>query len=398
MPLDALLFDLDGTLVDTNMLHVEAWRQAFEQLGYRVPSDRIFLEIGKGGDHVVKDLIGKEADERDGDALRKAEPERFGQLAKQQGVGVMPGAVELLTEVRRRGLRIALCTGSSPTQLKDISTCSKVDWLALVDVATTSEDAKVSKPSPDVVTAAVKKLNLSPAQCALVGDTAFDALAARDAGVVCLGLECGGHTSLELRQMGARATWKDPAALLSDLDRALKIAAPGELRLTSRAMETLMRRALEAAEEGLAAGEAPIGCVVARGDGEVLASGFNSLNGTLDRTAHAEIVALRKAAGRYPNDATDLLVVSTLEPCVMCLGAVMESAVDTVLYGLPAPADGGTRRVQPPLSPEARMPRIVRKILPDPARVLFEKFLRKPNLDPAQEAFTRHLLKLTEQE
>ena len=82
----------------------------------------------------------------------------------------------------------------------------------------------------------------------------------------------------------------------------------------------------------------------------------------------------------------------------MCLGAVMESAVDTVLYGLPAPADGGTRRVQPPLSPEARMPRIVGKILPDPARDLFEKFLRKPGLDPAQEAFTRQLLKLTERQ
>jgi HAD superfamily hydrolase (TIGR01509 family) len=392
MPLDALIFDLDGTLIDSNNLHVEAFRRALAGLGYKVPADRIFVEIGKGGDNVVPALIGKEGDERDGEALRAAAPKHFAELAAAGGIRAFPGATELLAEARRRGLRTALATSSSKKQLATASEHSGVDWASLVDEVVLADDVGTSKPAPDAVAAAVAKLKLSPAQCAMVGDTSYDAEAARHAGVVCLGVESGGHTAAELMHTGARRVWRDAAHLLTDLDNALRAASPTSLRLTHAAMEKLMREALAAAEAGLAAGEAPIGCVLCRGDGSVLASGFNSLNATKDRTAHAEMVAFRAAAKLVPPDADDLILVSTLEPCVMCLGAAMEAAVDTVIYGLKAPADSGTGRLDPPASPEAQMPRIVGDVLAGESRRLFERFLKRPDINPKQAAYVRQLL------
>jgi tRNA(adenine34) deaminase len=95
-----------------------------------------------------------------------------------------------------------------------------------------------------------------------------------------------------------------------------------------------------------------------------------------------------------PDDAKDLILVSTLEPCVMCSGAAMEAAVDTIAFGLPAPADGGTGRVQPPQSPESQMPRIVGDILARESRALFEEFLKIAS-NPQQRAFTVQLLSMT---
>jgi tRNA(Arg) A34 adenosine deaminase TadA len=106
------------------------------------------------------------------------------------------------------------------------------------------------------------------------------------------------------------------------------------------------------------------------------------------------MVAFRDAAGRVPEDAKDLILVSTLEPCVMCTGAAMEAAVDTIVYALRAPADSGTGRVQPPQSPESQMPRVVGDVLAAESRALFEEFVRVAK-NPKQRAFAEQLLKLT---
>jgi tRNA(Arg) A34 adenosine deaminase TadA len=168
------------------------------------------------------------------------------------------------------------------------------------------------------------------------------------------------------------------------------------VRLTNERLEALMREALAAARDGMDAGEAPIGCVLARGDGTVVARAFNELNRTGIKTAHAEMAAFARSAGKVPPEARDLLLVSTLEPCVMCLGAAMEAAVDTIVYGLKAPADSGAGRVQPPQSPESQMPRIVGAVLARESRKLFEQWLRKPGNNPQQVAFVRQLLELTD--
>jgi HAD superfamily hydrolase (TIGR01509 family) len=396
MSLSGIVFDLDGTIVDSNALHVEAFVRAFAARGYKVGGDRIFVEVGKGGDKLVPSIIGEELDSKDGDAIREAHPREYAKLVKERGLRVFPGARELVSELKRRGLRTVLATSSGEGHLKATEQGSGLKLREMFDELVGADEIEQSKPAPDVVRAAVKKLGVSPAECAMVGDTPYDAWSSRDAGVVCLGLTCGGHKETALRGSGAREVWRDPADLLQHLDEALRAASPAPVALTRQRLESLMREALAGAREGMDAGEAPIGCVLARGDGTIVARAFNELNRTGVKTAHAEMAAFARSAGKVPPEARDLLLVSTLEPCVMCLGASMEAAVDTIVYALRAPADSGTGRVEPPQSPESQMPRIVGGVLRDESRKLFEQWLRKPGNNPQQVAFVRQLLALTD--
>jgi tRNA(adenine34) deaminase len=229
----------------------------------------------------------------------------------------------------------------------------------------------------------------------MIGDTPFDAISARRAGVVTLGLLSGRlHALSLLKAGGARRVYRDPAELYAQLDDALRVASPGSAQLTGELLERLMREALAAAEAGMEADEAPIGCVIASGDGEVLASCYNEMNVRQDKTAHAEIMAFQRIAGRVPLDAHDLIMVSTLEPCVMCTGAAMVGAVDTIVFALPAPADSGSGRVTPPVSPESQMPRIVGGVLAEESRTLFERWLAEHEGEEQAE-YVEQLLKLT---
>src|SRR3954451_6897658 len=99
MSLSGIVFDLDGTLVDSNQLHVEAFVRAFASRGYKVGHDRIFIEVGKGGDKLVPSVIGEEFDRVDGDAIRDAHPKEYAKLTKECGLRVFPGARELVAEL-----------------------------------------------------------------------------------------------------------------------------------------------------------------------------------------------------------------------------------------------------------------------------------------------------------
>jgi tRNA(Arg) A34 adenosine deaminase TadA len=279
--------------------------------------------------------------------------------------------------------------------LETTEEASGLEITKLVDEVTSADDADKSKPFPDIVSAAAAKLKVSPAQCVMVGDTPHDAEAAKHAGVVLLGVTCGGHDARTLMQAGARAAFRDPSEILSRLDEALRVASPGKAHLTQDLLEDLMRRALAVAEEASNAGEVPIAALLARGDGSVIATGFNELNRTKNPAAHAEIVTFANATGKFDPDARDLLLISTLEPCVMCTGAAMECAVDTIVYALKAPADSGTGRVRPPESPESSMPRIVGDVLAEQSRALFDLWLRKPANNARQVEFVKQLLALT---
>ena len=394
MALDAIIFDLDGTLVDTNGLHVEAWRRAFERYGHRVHADRIWREVGKGGDQLVPAILGKEAEREHGDALRAAWVEAFLRSSRETKIGCLPGALDLVDAAKRRGLRPILATSSrNETFQATVRSCG-VNFRELIPEMVSGDDADATKPAPDLVLAAVAKLGLSPAQCAMIGDTPYDAEACRHGGVVCIGVTTGGFDADTLIRAGARMAYRDAADLLQHFDEALRRASPGPAHLTHDALARLMREALAAAEDGLRAGEAPIGCVLARGDGTVIARGYNEMNATQNKAAHAEIVTFARAAGKVPLDAQDLILVSTLEPCVMCTGAAMEAAVDTIVYGLRAPADSGTGRVMPPQSPESQMPRIVGDVLAAESRALFERWLAQNENSP-QAAYIKQLLALT---
>src|SRR3712207_4431963 len=115
--LSALIFDLDGTLVDTNAAHVESWERAFARLGYKVPADRIGPEIGKGGDNLIPSVLGHEADEKDGEALREASKEAYTALCRGRRFRIFDGARELLDELRRRGIKTAIATSSGNEHL-----------------------------------------------------------------------------------------------------------------------------------------------------------------------------------------------------------------------------------------------------------------------------------------
>jgi HAD superfamily hydrolase (TIGR01509 family) len=389
--LSALIFDIDGTLLDTNDAHVEAWVDAFAALGYRIPADRVRVEIGKGGDRLVPAILGKEAEQREGKELRRIQTERFLAIASERRLKPFPRVPELFRAVRERGLRTALATSSNRRHLDGVMESAGIDLVAMVDVLVTKDDARSSKPAPDLVVAAVNRLDVSPAECAMVGDTTYDAQACIGAGVVFLGVATGAASPTDLWAAGARGVWHDVADLLDHLDEALLLASPGPVPLTHEILDRLMQQALGAAVEGLAAGEAPIGAVLARGDGTVLSRAHDERCRSGDPTAHAELNAFRSAAGQLPPGARDLILVTTVEPCVMCTGAAMETAVDTVVFGLRAPADSGTCRVRPPQAPGTGMPRLVGGVLADQSRSLFETWLReRPN--PEQKPYVEQLL------
>ncbi len=394
MALDGIIFDVDGTLVDTNRHHVDAWQRAFERCGYKVFSDRIATEIGKGGDQLVPSILGDEADEKDGDDLRQAQGEEFLKIAGRERFTPFEGAEKIIAAFGDRGIKRAIATSGAKKHLEAIEKSAGLALSDLVDEVITADDADASKPAPDLVVASYRKLGLSAAQCAMLGDTIYDAEACKGAGVVLLGLLTGFNTEKALLGAGARAVYRDIGEVLDHLDEALERASPGPAHLTARLMETLMEQALATAREGLAAGEAPIGCVIARGDGSIIARAYNNMRQSRNKTGHAEIAAFASAAGKVPIDARDLVMVSTLEPCVMCTGAAMQGAVDTIIYGLRAPADSGTGRVRPPESPENQMPRIIGDILAGRSRALFEEWM-KSNGNSEQAPYIRQLLELT---
>ncbi|MEO7327359.1 MAG: HAD-IA family hydrolase [Minicystis sp.] len=392
MALDGILFDLDGTLVASNSAHVEAWVQAFSRFGYLVGRDRIADEIGKGGDQLVPSILGCIADRQDGEALREEQGKAFARIAPAQGLKPAPQAEALLAELHARGLRTALATSAGPDQIEVVERSSGVAWRKLFDFVVDAGDVSASKPQPDIVNAALHKLNLTAAQCAMVGDTPWDALAARRAGVALIGLTYGGNSAERLSRNGARMVLADTAAVLAQMEEVLARASPGSARLDARALDRLMREALTVAEDALRAHEVPIGCVIARGDGVIVSRAHNRHNETGLSVAHAEMEALRASAGKLDPRARDTIMVSTLEPCVMCTGAAMETAVDVVIFGLEAHSDGGSRRVCAPLSVENQVCRIVGGILAKESRALFERWRRSPGRNREQEPYVTQLL------
>ncbi|MEO8090824.1 MAG: HAD family hydrolase [Gemmatimonadales bacterium] len=225
MSLRGMIFDIDGTLVDTNRAHGEAWHRAFQRLGYDVPRDRIEVEIGKGGDLLVPSILGQEAEKRHGEALRKAQKEEFLEIARRERFRVFPCVPELFQALRQRGIRTALATSSDRKHRQATCDSAGLDLPSLADVLVTKADVEASKPAPDVVIVAGEKLALSPAECAMVGDTVYDAQACRAAGVVSLGLLSGDTPEDVLLEAGASGVWRDTGHLYADLDHAIEIAA-----------------------------------------------------------------------------------------------------------------------------------------------------------------------------
>ena len=395
MAIQALLFDLDGTLIDTNLIHARAFEKAFEENGYRVAVDRIAIEIGKGGDLMVGAILGASANQKDGDKIRDCWERNYLEAVKSEPIKVFDGALEIIEKAKARGLKIALATSGESSVMDAVEASCGVKWRELFPTVVTSSDAETSKPAPDIVSAATQKLGLPPLACAFIGDTIYDARACREAGVACFCVGDGQHEPADLREAGAREVYATLAELNQRFDEAIEIASPGKMVWSDEKIEKLMRAALEAARAGELEDEVPIGAVIANGDGEIVARGWNCAHANSSHVAHAEIVAFGNAAGKLRPNEKGAILVTTLEPCVMCAGAAMEANIESVIYGLKAPFNGGISRVSGIRTPGARFPRFLGGVLPDESAKLLKDWLAN-NAQQSGARFVEQLLGATE--
>jgi HAD superfamily hydrolase (TIGR01509 family) len=208
-PARGVLFDVDGTLVDTNYLHVVAWWHAFRSQGHRVPMTDLHRTVGQGSDQFVSSILG-----HDDEKVADAHSDFYGPF--KHNLMAFEGAADLLRTTKKAGLVVVLATSASDAEAQHLT--AAIDADDVIDVVTTKGDVDASKPDPDIVKTALGKAGLAPEDAIFVGDTVWDVEAARRAGLDCVGVLSGGVSEQELRGAGAVAVYRDAAHLLRDFD------------------------------------------------------------------------------------------------------------------------------------------------------------------------------------
>jgi HAD superfamily hydrolase (TIGR01509 family) len=211
-PVDTVVLDVDGTLVDTVYQHALAWVAAFDSVDVVVPVYRIHRAIGMGSDLLVSEVAGDEVEARHGDEIRSCHDSLFDEAISR--IHPLPGAADLLVELRRRGLKVVLATSGLPEQT--VRLLALVDAAEMAEGSPTSDDVENSKPAPDLIEAAVEKAGGTRA--AVIGDAVWDVAAAKRAGHYSIGLNTGGFSDGELREAGADEVYPTPRELLEALD------------------------------------------------------------------------------------------------------------------------------------------------------------------------------------
>jgi HAD superfamily hydrolase (TIGR01509 family) len=211
-----VLFDVDGTLVDTTYLHAVCWWEALRQHDHDVPMAEIHRGIGMGSDKLLDHLLGESRDHDADEAMSAAHEALYG--AWWERLRPMPGAADLLRAVAGRGLAVVLASSAKDHELTKLRAVVGAD--DVITAATSSSDAEQSKPEPDILQAALDQSDVDPAAAVFVGDAVWDVVAAGKLGIPCIGLTCGGTSAAELTAAGAVATYKDPAELLASLDES----------------------------------------------------------------------------------------------------------------------------------------------------------------------------------
>lgn len=210
----AALFDMDGTLMDTNYLHTVSWWEAFRQAGHIVPMADIHHAIGMGSDHLLDRLLGEARDRRGDDAISGAHKALYG--AYGPALAPLDGAADLLRAVAAKGHRVVLATSADRNELALMRAALDAD--DVIADATSKDDVSASKPAPDLVTQALKRAGVPAGRAIFVGDTVWDIEAAGKAGVPCVALLSGGIGQAELEKAGAAAVYQNPRHMLASLD------------------------------------------------------------------------------------------------------------------------------------------------------------------------------------
>lgn len=235
---EAVLLDVDGTLVDSNGAHAQAWADALRETGRGIGPETVRPLVGMGSDKLLPRLTGIDAESEEGKQLIARRMEIF---TKEYLPAIQPfgGARELVERLRASGLEVVVATSANDDELRGLMRVLGTEWL--LEDATNSSDAERSKPDPDIVRVAVDKTGVGPGSCVMIGDTPYDVEAATRAGVRIIGVRCGGWDDESLR--GAVEIYDDPADLL----------ARSELSVLAEALRP--SRGARGAKEGARAGK-----------------------------------------------------------------------------------------------------------------------------------------------
>lgn len=214
MRLEAILLDIDGTLIDSNDKHTDCWVEAFAHFDEQVAWDEIRKQIGKGGDLLVPDTLNAREMQTIGEPLKKYR----GELWKEKymrGVQAFPGAVDAIRALHDRGVKLAFASSSNPDEVEYY-----VELLGVGDLlegTTSKEDAEFSKPSPEIFRAALERVKSDPARTLAVGDTPYDILAAHRTPVPIAAVLCGGFPRESLAK--AEFLFENVPAMVKELNR-----------------------------------------------------------------------------------------------------------------------------------------------------------------------------------
>lgn len=218
--IEAVIFDIDGTLVDSVDLHAQAWKESFKQFGKDVPYEQVRHQIGKGGDQLMPVFFSREELEQFGEEMEEYRSKLF-KRDYMSRVRAFPQVRELFLRIREHDKRIALASSAKADELSHYKRVARIE--DLVEEETSADDADRSKPHPDIFQAVVKELGLSDlSRAVVIGDTPYDAEAAGRAGLKNrIGLLCGGFQERELRAAGMLEIYEDPADLLRQYQQSM---------------------------------------------------------------------------------------------------------------------------------------------------------------------------------
>lgn len=217
VPLPAVLFDLDGTLVDSNYHHVSAWAEALRDAGIVIPTWKIHRRIGMSGKSFVRELLREIARRPKGNDVEQLERKHDRIFRRQiRGLEPLPGANQLLKHLSQHRVRIAIATTSGREQTTALLRQLKVPRGTEI---VTGDDVEKAKPSPDIFMLAAQRLKVPINDCIVVGDSAWDLLAAGRKSALGVGLLSGGYGEEELERAGAFRVYSDPADLLLHIEQ-----------------------------------------------------------------------------------------------------------------------------------------------------------------------------------
>lgn len=205
----AVILDVDGTLMDTNYLHVEAWAWALDEVGHRAPRVEIHPKIGKGSELLIAELV--EDDEEAAEKVSGLHSEHYEELQKR--AYPLPGAKALIDSLARQDYGVWLATSAKPDELE--RALGMLEAEDKISGIVNSSDVEESKPAPDIFGLALEKSGVEAQEAVAVGDAIWDIESAKAAGIRCVAVLTGGAFSKEdLKEAGAIDVYKDCAELL----------------------------------------------------------------------------------------------------------------------------------------------------------------------------------------